>query len=314
MPHGLRRAVQSISVAWRAAPATAFADGHGTLMQWGYGPSVRAGPISTNRWSRSAGLHRVDRVTVGMGVVQLETGYTFTYNDDGEGMTEEHSYPESLFRIGMFAEWFELRLGWNYGNSAETVFWRRRHDLEGAEDLYIGAKIALTPQSGCLPETAAIMQGTVPTGSSAFTAGEVLPGVSYLYGWDVNDFFSVGGSSQANRALDDNGEDFYVEFAQSITTGYSWTDELGSYAEWFMFAPAGAETAQNQQYFNAGVTYLITDNIQWDIRAGVGLNEEADDFFTGSGLSIRMYLAEPANQPVAAVTGGSLCARPQPPA
>ena len=74
-----------------------------------------------------------------------------------------------------------------------------------------------------------------------------------------------------------------------ITTGYGWTDELGSYAEWFMFAPAGAETAQNQQYFNTGVTYLISDNIQWDIRAGVGLNEAADDFFTGSGISIRMY-------------------------
>ena len=162
-------------------------------------------------------------------------------------------------------------------------------NLEGAEDLYIGSKFALTPQSGCLPETGLIIQGTVPTGSSAFTAGEVLPGVNFLYGWDVNDFFSVGGSTQANRALDDNGEDFYVEFAQSITTGYGWTDEFGSYAEWYMFAPAGAETAQNQQYFNAGLTYLITDNIQWDIRAGVGLNEAADDFFTGSGVSIRMY-------------------------
>jgi hypothetical protein len=169
------------------------------------------------------------------------------------------------------------------------VFGAGDTDLEGAEDLYIGAKLALTPQSGCLPETGIILQGTVPSGSSAFTAGEVLVGVNYLYGWDVNDFFSFGGGTQANRALDPNGEDFYVEFAQSLTTGYGWTDEWASYAEWFMFAPAGAETAQNQQYFNTGVTYLINDNVQWDIRAGVGLNEEADDFFTGSGVSIRMY-------------------------
>ena len=79
----------------------------------------------------------------------------------------------------------------------------------------------------------------------------MLPGVNFLYGWDINDFFSVGASTQANRAIDDNGEDFYVEFAQSITTGYGWTEKFGSYAEWYMFAPAGAETSQNQQYFNA---------------------------------------------------------------
>jgi hypothetical protein len=267
----------------------ASADSRGTLLQWGSGPRVDGGPDLSEPLVTDRPDFTEASVTVGMGVVQIESGYTFTYNDDGDGVTQEHSYPESLFRIGMFADWFELRLGWNYGDSAETVFGGTDSSLAGAEDLYIGSKLALTPQSGCLPETGLIIQGTVPSGSSAFTAHEVLPGVNFLYGWDVNDFFSVGGSTQANRAIDDNGEDFYVEFAQSLTTGYGWTDELGSYAEWYMFAPAGAETAQNQQYFNTGVTYLISDNIQWDIRAGVGLNEAADDFFTGSGLSIRLY-------------------------
>lgn len=267
----------------------AVADGPGTLMQWGYGPEVQGGPKLDEPLVTDRPDFTESSVTVGMGVVQLESGYTFTYDDNGDTTTKAHSYPESLFRIGMLAEWFELRLGWNYGESAETVFGNQDTNLEGAEDLYVGVKLALTPQSGCLPETGIILQGTVPTGAAAFTAREVLPGVNYVYGWEVNDFFSIGGGTQANRALDPNGEDFYVEFAQSITTGYSWTDELGSYAEWFMFAPAGAETAQNQQYFNTGFTYLVTDNIQWDIRAGVGLNEAADDFFTGSGISIRMY-------------------------
>jgi len=103
----------------------------------------------------------------------------------------------------------------------------------------------------------------------------------------VSDDFSIGGSTQANRALDDNGEEYYVEFAQSLTTGYGLTEKLGSYAEWFMFAPCSAETARNQQYFNAGFTYLVTDNFQWDIRSGVGLNDAADDFFTGTGFAVR---------------------------
>jgi len=29
--------------------------------------------------------------------------------------------------------------------------------------------------------------------------------------------------------------------------------------------------------------------VQWDVRAGVGLNDAADDYFVGTGLSVRMY-------------------------
>jgi hypothetical protein len=279
----------AIVLATLAECRPAAADTQGTLLQWGSGPRVDGGPDLNEPLVTDRPDFTESSVTVGMGVVQYETGYTFTYNDDEGSVTKEHSYPEALFRVGMLAEWFELRIGWNYGESAETVFGGDDSNLEGAEDLYIGSKFALTPQSGCLPETGIILQGTVPTGASAFTAGEVLPGVNFVYGWDVTDNFSIGAGTQANRALDENGEDFYVEFAQSVTTGYGWTDKLSSFHEWYMFAPAGAETAQNQQYFDAGLTYLITDNLQWDIRAGVGLNEAADDFFTGSGLSIRMY-------------------------
>ena len=117
----------------------------------------------------------------------------------------------------------------------------------------------------------------------------MLPGFNFAYSWEVNDFLDTGGSTQVNRAFDDNDVDFYTEIAQSWTVGYQWTEQLGSYTEWYMFVPEGAVTSHNQQYFNGGFTYLITDNIQWDIEAGVGLNQAADDFFVGRGLSMRMY-------------------------
>ncbi len=264
-------------------------NGPGTLMQWGYGPRVDGGPDLNEPLVTDRPDFTESPVTVGLGVVQVEGGYTFTHDDDDQGSSNEHSFPETLFRIGTIAEWFELRIGWNYGAGAETVFGAPDDNLAGAEDLYVGGKIALTPQSNCLPETGVILQMTVPTGSKDFTAGEVLPGVNFVYDWDLSDTFSLGGGTQANRALDDNGDDFYVEFAQSITTDYSWTDKLSSFHEWYMFAPCGAVTSHEQQYFNAGFMYLITDNIQWDIRAGVGLNQAADNFFAGSGLSVRMY-------------------------
>lgn len=48
-----------------------------------------------------------------------------------------------------------------------------------------------------------------------------------------------------------------------------------------------ADTVKPQHYCDGGLTYLISSDVQWDIRAGLGLNDAADDFFVGTGLSIR---------------------------
>lgn len=71
------------------------------------------------------------------------------------------------------------------------------------------------------------------------------------------------------------------------TVGYSLADRLGAYTEWFALFPHSADTAQNQHYFNGGFTVQLSNDVQWDIRSGVGLNDAADDFFAGTGLSMR---------------------------
>ena len=106
-----------------------------------------------------------------------------------------------------------------------------------------------------------------PTGSPAFTAGEVLPGLNWLYGWDVTDFISIGGSTQVNRAVEESESgraDSYTELAQSLTIGYGLTDSLGAYTEWFAFFPHGAEQVEVEHYADGGLTYLLTDDLQWD--------------------------------------------------
>ena len=138
-----------------------------------------------------------------------------------------------------------------------------------------------------LPEMALVPQMTVPTGGSAFTNDRGLPGVNWLYGWDVTDCLSTAGSTQFNSALDPTTGVGYTEWAQSWTMGYSLHDRLGMYTEWFVLIPDNAETAQVEHYGNSGFTFLLNVDIQWDIRAGVGLNDAADDYFLGTGLSIR---------------------------
>jgi hypothetical protein len=223
--------------------------------------------------------------TVGLGLSQVEFGYTYVRDEEAGVELTAHSVPELLYRVGMLAEWFEFRLGWNYG-SERLRLGGLGDTVDGAEDLYVGCKLALFEQDGWLPETAIVPQMNVPTGSRAFTADEVMPGVNLLYGWDVIENVTAAGSSQVNRALDATG-DFYDEYAQAFTVGLKFTEQIGMYHEVFGIFPHGAVDAPAEGYYNAGVTYLVNNNLQFDIRAGWGLNDRSDDFFAGVGGAAR---------------------------
>ncbi|MCA9170810.1 MAG: transporter [Planctomycetales bacterium] len=77
------------------------------------------------------------------------------------------------------------------------------------------------------------------------------------------------------------------EVAQSWTIRCSLTDRLGSYTEWFVFVPSGAETGHTEHYFDGGLTYLWSNDLQFDVRAGWGASNASTDFFTGAGMAIR---------------------------
>ena len=225
--------------------------------------------------------------TVGRGRIQLESGYTYVQDTAGGVRTRLHSYPEMLLRVGMFADWFELRVGQNF-NSTRVSEGGADTTLTGANDLYVGTKLGLVEQKGIFPELALILQATVPTGHQALTSNQFLPGVSLLYSWELNDKWSLAGSVLGNKTIDDEGR-AYLLMASSVSLGYSFTDKLGSYFEYFGFYPSGAVASgvKPEYYLNGGFTYKVTKNFQLDIRAGFGLNEAADDFFSGIGFAVR---------------------------
>lgn len=214
--------------------------------------------------------------TVGLGVTQLEIGYTYSESDD----TRVHSWGEPLLRHGIFANWLELRLAAAPLSDFGTV------SDSGFGDLYLGAKIGLMQQQGILPELAIIPQMTVPTGGANFTADRVLPGANLLYSWELSDDWMFGGSTQYNRSVDDALLP-YDEWAQSLTIATSLTEQVGAYFEWFALFPDSDNTVADEHFLNGGFTYLVSDDVQWDVRAGKGLSDTGDDFFVGAGVSLR---------------------------
>jgi hypothetical protein len=257
-----------------------------TLMLWNSNAEQQGGPPG---WDEPLASDRPDfteaSCTVGRGVCQLEMGYTYLHDDDGVTSFNGHSFPEMLLRIGVFADWLELRFAWNHGVESLATGGVRT-TASGSQDIYLGLKLGLTPQQGILPEMALMPQMTVPVGGP-FTAGRVLPGVNWLYGWEINDFLTTAGSTQINLSVDPTTGNEYTEMAQSWTIGYSLAENLGAYTEWFVLSPSGADTARTEHYLDAGLTYNFSNNLQVDVRIGKGVSGAAIDMFAGTGLVAR---------------------------
>lgn len=259
---------------------------YGTLFSWGDG--VRGTidlnePLVTDRPDFTEASS-----TVGAGVAQLEFGYTYFHSDDSTTKQDVHSMGEPLLRLGLIEDWLEFRMAIFPVDSTEKTA-GVTDENSGLEDMYLGFKIGLTPQKGILPEMAIMPQMIVPIGSNGFTQDHTLPGVNLIYSWELTDCLSMAGSTQFNQALDDETDKEFTLWAQSWTFAYSLTDNLGAYTEWFAFMPDQADTAEVNHFFNGGFTYLINKDVQFDIRAGTGLNGQEEDFFVGTGLSIRYY-------------------------
>jgi len=262
-----------------------------TLFAWILGSSSEA-----SRPDHEQSSHEQDRIdpdrphfpeassTVGIGRTVLESGYTFTKKD---ATSFSHSYPEALLRVGMFADWFEVRIGRNFLDQRQPI-----DDVpattRGAQDLYLGMKLAMTEQKGILPQVAIIPQMTVPTGSKDLTAGRILPGVNVDLSWEVvKDLFGVE-LLVSNNYIQDDMQNKGFQLATGLTGVFQLTKKLEAFAEWDAFYPTGPVSSFGPQHYAVGgLVYFITNNLAVDARAGVGLNGHSNRFLAGAGFAVR---------------------------
>jgi len=272
-------------LATTTAPAPTTAPSQGGFFIWPE-PVPVTGPIVTDRPGFSDSVALVPR-----GHLQLEGGYSFFYDREGRNRTQTSTFPEGSLRIGL-VDWFELRVkwtGWSLTNTLSRGETRAGREINvtdsvnGTTDLSLGFKSPLTKQDGLIPTLSIIPALSVPVGSESKSTGDVDPEIRLAYAWTI-DKFTLYGVGLAAGVSDSEGR--FFQAGASCAAAYQFTDKFAGIVEYFGLYPAvrGADCSQN---INIMATYLITENIQFDIRAGFGLNEQADDFSTSAGLSFR---------------------------
>ncbi|MES1260072.1 MAG: transporter [Gemmatimonadota bacterium] len=210
--------------------------------------------------------------TVARGHIQFESGFTSQTSRD---RLTSFSGPEFLVRIGVLSR-AELRIGQNY-RSIETD---PGVHMNGLDDLQLGTKIRLFDQ-GKLPAISAEVFTTFTTGADGVGAPRTLPGAALLFQQTTDGPWSWGVELEAARGAVSGLSGF-----TSLSVQFQATSRVQLYGEWYQLQPDLGVNAR-QHYLDGGVLFLLSNDVQFDARVGVGLNHDADRSYLGFGLALR---------------------------
>lgn len=226
-------------------------------------------------------------VTVPAGHWQVEAGWTLSRDDDGGTRVETKELPGTLVRLGLSQSW-ELRIGWSGWVSQETSFGGATREVDGAGDGELGAKVFLREERGAAPEIALLFGTSLPVGDDGLTTDRFDPAFRLSLSHTLSDRLSLGYNLGMEwETGDEDGErDTLSRGIYTVALGIGLDERAGAFVELFGDVPA-SDPGDPAHSLAGGFTWLLTDTLQLDLAGGVGLSDEADDWFAGLGVSFR---------------------------
>lgn len=219
--------------------------------------------------------------TVGGGVVQIEAGTTYL---EGSGGTDVFTFGEALVRWGV-AEKLELRFvlpTYSYDRGLGS-------SDSGFLDSAVGLKFDLKKSTGngfiSALEAAVIASTTVPTGSSSFSSPAWQPTAVLAASWELSP--SVGIGSNLGVAWPSDGDRRFTSAWLSAVLGVGITQSTSMFFELFAFDREESR-GPNTVTFQTGVVYLLSPDLQFDVRAARRLSSEGVNILLGAGVSWRI--------------------------
>jgi len=268
---------------WSAArdASTLLAGAFAACAGAGGAPSDRSAelpPISPNRPTFSDGTSLVPT-----GHVQLETGWTFTKRATAGVDGVRHNVPELLLRARV-ADTVELRALWNGVVATDVDGAGRDH---GASDPALGIVVPLFDQGDLAPAIAIEALSTLGIADDTFGSGHADPTGKLLWSYGAGrlpEWFAVGGNLIASWPTE--AGDRFTQTASSVwITITAPGPDTSWFAEWYVVSRPANNVASTRSV-DCGVVQRLSPRVAVDARVGFGLDDRADDFFTGVGLSL----------------------------
>lgn len=217
---------------------------------------------------------------VAKGFLQVETGAFYETFEENNIKTEDFTYNTMLVRYGLLDN-LELRLGYDYTNSTTKFNGTQISDVSSFSPLLLGFKVGITEENGGMPEIGFLGHLNLPFSVNKDIRPENT-GVDFRFSFahTLNEKSSL--SYNLGAAWDnDNPEAAYL---YTIAYGYSLTDKLGAYVEMYGDFP---ENNKANHLWDAGLAYLISNNVQLDATVGSSLTK-GQDLLVSAGISFRI--------------------------
>jgi hypothetical protein len=213
--------------------------------------------------------------------VQLEAGYT----DDRSGSIGYKTLGEMLLRIGVGGR-TEVRL---FANSFATLSEDGGETVNGMEDSKISFKTSVRTKPDSVhslsPNVSLLAAMTIPTGASGFRNAHAQPEAKLAMNWTTPTPFSVYTNVAAGGVYD--GIRWRDRGWVSVALWYSMNPRVSVFAEEISTRSLRA-AALPSNAADAGITYLLNDRFQLDLRAGHGFGSASGtERFIGGGFARR---------------------------
>ena len=207
------------------------------------------------------------------GMFQVETGFTFQKNDV---LSKSFSLPSTLWKYGV-NENFELRLITEF--LSEEI---NNKKFNGFTPVYVGFKVKLTDENGIIPKTSFVGHISLPNAASKeFKTEFFAPEFRFVIQHTLSEKISFS----YNLGAEWDGFSAEPTFIYTNAIGYSITEKLGSYIEFFGFIP---QKEKSNHSFDGGITYLINPNFMLDLSSGIGISKNAPKNYFAFGFSFRI--------------------------
>ncbi len=247
---------------------------------WNPTPAAEMREMSTDRPDKTESPFTIDA-----GHFQLESDLVNWTRDRDGGL---HDFID--------AGGFNVRAG--ITNSLEVnvvgaTYHYERHRIDGSTqssegfgDITLRAKYNFWGNDGGKTAFGVLPAVTLPSSGEDFGVCDAEAGFVLPLSITLSDKWSLGMMTGLEFVNDDAGGHETV-CLNSITVGYEITDGLGAYAEFASELPAD-RSSEWAGYVDFGLTWGVTDNLQFDTGINFGVTDAADDLNLFLGFAFRL--------------------------
>lgn len=126
----------------------------------------------------------------------------------------------------------------------------------------------------------------LPTGADGISSDELEGGIIVPFGWQGAGGWGYGVQAELNVVADGAGSGHHFSFLTSATGAHALTESVGVFFELVAIFSEGSE-ATSEYYFNTGLTWGVTETLQFDGGVRVGLSNDSQDFSPFVGVSAK---------------------------